>query len=69
MEGSIVYSQYEFDQVFFKKGANSYSNAKLVPELLEFQGKNPFCTLIQERIFIDDAAHQFFIYCRKCLRR
>lgn len=54
---------------FFKKGTNSHSIAKLVPELLEFQGKNPFCTLIQERIFIDDGANQFFIYCRKSLRR
>ncbi len=69
MEGSIVYSQSEFIQVFFKKGANSHSIAKLVPEFLEFQGKNPFCTPIQERIFIDDGAHQFFIYCRKSLRR
>lgn len=69
MEGSIVYSQSEFIQVFFKKGTNSHSIAKLVPEILEFQGKNPFCTLIQERIFNDDAAHQFFIYCRKSLKR
>ncbi|CAK6473737.1 hypothetical protein BN1180_02627 [Peribacillus simplex] len=60
MEGSIVYSQSEFIQVFFKKGTISHSIAKLVPELLEFQVKNPFCTLIQERIFYD-AAHQFFI--------
>lgn len=60
MEGYIVYIQSEFIQVFFKKGTNSHSIAKLVPELLEFQGKNPFCTLIQERSF-NDAAHQFFI--------
>ena len=47
MEGSIVYSQSEFIQVFFKKGTISHSIAKVVPELLEFQGKNLFCTLIQ----------------------
>lgn len=54
---------------FFKKGTNSHSIAKVVPELLEFQGKNLFWTLIQDRIFNDDAAHQFFIYCRISLRR
>lgn len=59
MEGSIVYSQSEFIQVFFKKGTNSHSIAKLVPELLEFQGKIPFCTLIQERILDNVAAHNF----------
>lgn len=69
MEGSIVHSQSEFIQVFFKKGTNSHSIAKVVPELLEFQGKNPFCPLIQVRIFNDVAGHQFFIYFRKSLRR
>lgn len=32
---------------FFKKGMNSHSIAKVVPELLEFQGKNLFWTLIK----------------------
>ncbi|MFK4390395.1 hypothetical protein ABH916_002323 [Peribacillus frigoritolerans] len=47
MEGSIVYSQSEFIQVFFKKGTNSHSIAKLVPELLEFHGKNPSVPLFK----------------------
>lgn len=66
MEGSIVYSQSEFIQVFFKKGTNSQSIAKIGSRTSGVSWEEPFCTLIQERSF-NDAAHQFF--CRKSLRR
>lgn len=50
MEGSIVYRQSEFIQVFFKKGTNSHTIAALVPELLNFwsfKGKSPSVTLFK----------------------